>query len=486
MKTSVLFRIAAAVVCLCALAAGLSGCTEFTFEQADAPGAPLPTPDLSALSAPVGDSSARYSIRATLYYRTADGQLSSALRLIHVDAEDDPLRLIVESLLEEPYSSSGLLPIAPEGTAVNGISLSGGIATVDLNAKALSQGEEYFYMTRAAVAKTLLGLEEVDCVNMLVEGRAAEIASVPPGALTQQDENAAMGYIQLLSDPMMLESEGGYITRQVVLYLPGEKSAPLVPMHRALRLHDGDYRTALIDCFAQNAASELYPAELLAQIRAQEEIDGAGRRVLKLDLPAKLGSCAPEERLLPALIMSMNAFLPNIDAASAYIGGEPVLVCGGIAADGDGLFDPKLFSSLVGTKAQLYQMAADGSLVRVEHLLAHSPVTARDLLCGLMDAPAEGERVCVFPEGTGSEDILGIRIEEGTAHVNLSAELYSACQSFDIERERALVYGIVNTLVDNMDTVQRVQFYIDGRTADTMAGRIAITAPLMANPGLAR
>ena len=79
-----------------------------------------------------------------------------------------------------------------------------------------------------------------------------------------------------------------------------------------------------------------------------------------------------------------------------------------------------------------------------------------------------------------------MHVEDGTAHINLSAALYSACQSFTPEQERALVYSIVNTLVANSGTILRVQFYIDGAVADTFAGTISIRTPLMANPGLVR
>ena len=168
---------AAIALCICMLA--LSSCADLSFEQADTSPVPLPTAPTDAMTAPVGDSRARYSIRATLYYRTQDGMLSSALRLIHVDPEDDPNRLIVESLLETPYSSSGLLPIAPQGTSLRSVQVSGGIATVDLSAQALSQGEEAFYIARAAITKTLLGREGINAVNVLCEGRAAEAAGLP-------------------------------------------------------------------------------------------------------------------------------------------------------------------------------------------------------------------------------------------------------------------------------------------------------------------
>lgn len=480
-------RLLAAFACACMLA--LAGCTaDLSFESTQSAPAVLPAPDTGAMTAPIGDSRARYSIRATLYYRTSDGQLSSALRLIHVDPEDDPLRLIVESLLETPYSSSGLLPIAPAGTRLNGILFSGGVATVDLSAEALSEGEEHFYLARAAIAKTLLSREEIRSVNVLVEGRAAEAGGMPLGALTQQDANAATSYVQLLSEHMLLEDGEGFVERDIVLYLPTSGSGPLLPVSAAIRLEKTGHPAAVLGAFAQHAAG-LFPQEMLLNITAETGVTPAGERVLTLRLPAGLAEYDPESRLIPALIRTFCAFMPNIDAARAFIGQESVLQAGGFEADGAGLFDPELFDQLVGSSVRLYFAAQDGALSETEQVIPGSSPSARSLFAALIAGPAQGAPeglLPVFPETALREDLLGVRIEDGVAHLNLSSELYCACQALPAEGERALVYSIVNTLVYNLDTVLRVQFYIDGAVAETFAGSISIQTPLMANPGLVR
>lgn len=489
MHNSRLTRLAAALTGLCLCAALFSGCTNLSFESMDAPVAVLPTPDASALAAPVGDSRARYSIRATLYYRTNEGQLSSALRLIHVDPEDDPLRLIIESLLEKPYSSSGLLPIAPEGTELNGVRLSNGIAVVDLNAQALSEGEEYFYIARAAIARTLLGLETVRCVNVLVEGRAAEADGMPLGALTRQDSSASIGYIQHVSEQALLDTDGGFIERQAVLYLPGAPDEPLSVDCATLRLGDKSYLDDLLRAYAAALPGQLFPPEYTSLIEAETGMDEAGKRILSLRLPQELAAYAPQERLIPGLISTLCAFAPHIDAARVDLGGEPVLLAGGFAADEEGLFDPRQMFSLAGSSAGLYFMAQDGSLLRTTRVLPESTLSARSLLSALIDGPSQADAeglAGVFPQGARSEDVLGIRIADGVAHVHFSSALYSACQAFSPQQERALVYSVVNTLVENLSTVQRVQFYIDGATASTFAGSISIISPLMGNPGLVR
>ena len=475
-------RTAAIALCACMLA--LAGCSDLSFEAADLSPAPLPTPDTSAMTAPAGDSRARYSIRATLYYRTQDGQLSSALRLIHVDPDDEPLELIVESLLETPYSSSGLLPIAPAGTRLNSVRFSGGVATVDLSAEALSQGEEQFYIARAAIAKTLLGRGEVEAVNVLVNGRAAETGGLPLGALTKQDTNASMGYIQQLSEQLLFESDGAFIERNAIVYLPISQNEPLLPVNVGVQLGSEDYMPTLIAEYARLAPQELLPTEYAGMISAEESITTAGERVLTLRFPQEMAAYAPAERIIPGLAATLCSFVPNIDIARAYIGQEIVLSAGGFGCE-NGVFDPQLFRTLAGSSAQLFFQTEKGTLRREDHVIASCSLTARDLIAALIAGPADGSGLLhVFPEGALAEDILGVRIEDYTAHVHISAELYSMCQSLSPEQERALVYAIVNTLVYNLDTVLRVQFYVDGDTADMFAGTISIRTPLMANPGL--
>lgn len=483
-------RTALCLLEMCMLALLLSGCVHLSFEsEGQIPSAALPTPDVSAMIAPVGDSRESYDMRATLYYRAANDQLASSIQQIQVEAQDNPLRLIVETLLQEPYASSGLLPIAPFGTRLLDIHLAGGVATVDVSAEVLSQGEEAFYFARAAIARTLLSRREVQCVNLLVEGRAAEAAGIPLGASTQQDNSVTSDYARLLTERTLLESEGGFIERRAVLYMPTEQTGPLLPTWITVQLSDENFIPTLLQAFAEKAAA-LFPQELLLQITADTQIAATGERVLTLYLPEALLSYSPQPRLVPALVNTLCAFVPRIDLVRIYAGQSLLLKVGDSeAASVGGLFSPRQFHALTGSSAQLFYANADAMLVRVTRVLPGAEQTPRALLTALMEAPssdATADVQPVFPEGAVAEDILGIRIAGGIAHVNISSELYAMCQSLSAERERALVYAIVNTLVYNVDTVQRVQFYIDGAVADTFAGNISIRTPLMANPGLVR
>ncbi len=474
-------RLLVLALALC-MALSLSGCMEMTFESTEGAPVALPTPDISQMSAPTGDSRARYSIRATLYYRTQDGALSSALRLIHVDENDDERELILASLLETPYSSSGLLPIAPANTRVLRVTLQNGVLTVDLSAEALSEGEERFWTARAAIARTMLARNGIQAVNVLVEGRAAEISGMPLGALTVQPSDAAAGFVQQLSEQMLIDSESGYIERSAVAYLPDAATGLLLPRAMPVRLYDENYISPVLSAFAQSAAGDVWTAEQLSSVSAQISVTSAGERLLTVQIPEGLSGA--QDMLAPAIGCTLTSIIPNIDAVRFLIGSAPIAAAGSAAADENGLFAPDSLRAMAAASVKMYYKNAQGALVVREQALSGNAENARNLLALLMQ-PSDPQLSSVFPESAHAADILGVRIADGIAHVNLSSALYSACQSLDEAQERALIYAMVNTLVDNLDTVSAVQFYIAGGVADTFAGTISILTPLIANPGIA-
>ena len=69
------------------------------------------------------------------------------------------------------------------------------------------------------------------------------------------------------------------------------------------------------------------------------------------------------------------------------------------------------------------------------------------------------------------------------ARVNLSANFYRSCQPLDPAGERSVVYAMVNTLCQ-LDGISAVRFYVEGLSAETLAGNIYLKRPLMPNPGL--
>jgi spore germination protein GerM len=87
-----------------------------------------------------------------------------------------------------------------------------------------------------------------------------------------------------------------------------------------------------------------------------------------------------------------------------------------------------------------------------------------------------------MPRGTR---VLGIRLEGGTAVVDLSREVvtnHPGGSSGEIQT----VYSIINTIALNFAGVREVQILVEGSVAKTLAGHLDITMPLGPDTGLVR
>ena len=90
--------------------------------------------------------------------------------------------------------------------------------------------------------------------------------------------------------------------------------------------------------------------------------------------------------------------------------------------------------------------------------------------------------VSPVPAALDETDILGVRVRDGVATVNLSARFYSACQDLDEVRERTAVYAIVNTLC-GLAGVDGVRFLIEGEGVETLSEYIYMRTVLLPNFG---
>ncbi len=92
----------------------------------------------------------------------------------------------------------------------------------------------------------------------------------------------------------------------------------------------------------------------------------------------------------------------------------------------------------------------------------------------------ESDRTGTIPDGTA---LLGLRIDEGVAYVDLSGEV-SDNHPGGSESELMTIYSIVNSLTENVAGVKAVQILIEGKRANTLAGHIDLRTPLRADTHL--
>jgi hypothetical protein len=112
----------------------------------------------------------------------------------------------------------------------------------------------------------------------------------------------------------------------------------------------------------------------------------------------------------------------------------------------------------------------------------------RRVLESLINGPAGGRSEPLIPVVDSDIRVLGVYIVDGTAYVDLSEKAGAAhfSRSGGVFSELLTVYSIVNTLILNIDGIDRVQIMIGGNSAETFAGHIDIGYPLNAHMLLVR
>jgi hypothetical protein len=212
-----------------------------------------PMEDISALTiepgadAPMADTFADQTQTVTLYLLSPNGE-----RLVPVPAEvtmraGESLAqaaltaLLAGAKLERTDAS---WPMSGEGRAPT-LSVSAGIATVNLPAKYRALEPQTLFAVRQAVADTLGSLSGVTSVNVLVGGREEGLdlgATTPVGTLTRVDDLDVQGRYKRLDEQRL--SGAGY-TRLTTLFFPSADGMLLLPAVRTLSYDAG---AAPIDC----------------------------------------------------------------------------------------------------------------------------------------------------------------------------------------------------------------------------------------------
>jgi hypothetical protein len=98
----------------------------------------------------------------------------------------------------------------------------------------------------------------------------------------------------------------------------------------------------------------------------------------------------------------------------------------------------------------------------------------------LMDALAAGPKSGLARTLPRNAEIRAVFVEEKTAYVDFSREV-SVSHPGGIMSEVITIYSVVNTLVLNVDAVDKVKLLIAGQDAETLAGHVDIRFPLNAD-----
>jgi len=132
-------------------------------------------------------------------------------------------------------------------------------------------------------------------------------------------------------------------------------------------------------------------------------------------------------------------------------------------------------------RARLFHIAPDG--LRLQAVETEVPVgqgtveQARRLVEAQLQAP-QPPLLSAIPAGTTLRDVY--LTTNGIAFVDLSREVQTGHSGGAVD-ELLTVYGMVNTLTENLPAITGVQILVDGREVDTLAGHVDLRRPLAKN-----
>ena len=110
----------------------------------------------------------------------------------------------------------------------------------------------------------------------------------------------------------------------------------------------------------------------------------------------------------------------------------------------------------------------------------------RNLLTALIKGPGGGRTGSLIPVFDPDTEVLAVFIDASqTAYVDLKKNP-EAGHITGVRQEMLSVYAIANTMIVNMDGVQRVRILLGGKEALTLSGHIDITRPVTAQMHLVR
>ncbi|MBQ3078517.1 MAG: GerMN domain-containing protein [Clostridia bacterium] len=460
----------------------------------------LPTPDVETPLAPVGDVTEGEIYRANIYSISSDGlTLAPSIRVMWLTGADSLSERLSEEALRTPTLPGGA-PIAPANSALAYVEDGNGIATISIRpGEHMSEGKSQAFLA-SAMASTLLEIEEISGVNVLVSGRAMEYMSLPIGTVTR--ENASLEkMIQDASDDFSHVSSGSQtewrLVRNVTLYYPSPDGKYVVPEIKRLQFDTSDYASSIVRALSSRGDDEfLLPGVPLASDALTEKcryVQENGENILEIrfsgDIVNAIDESAVERwQFLASVVLSTTTFCPNTDGVRVFVGKSMVTSVpdkgGEYMSFANGVIRRNDFAGRIAVPVKVYFENIAGKLsYEVKAVPLSEADSVRTRLRLLMEGPDTYGFVRTVPEGILPSDILGTGVSGSIASVNLSSEAYRLAQELTKEEEKMFVYSIVNTLTE-IDGINGVRIYIDGRETDTLAGNIWLRGVLLPNPGL--
>ena len=148
----------------------------------------------------------------------------------------------------------------------------------------------------------------------------------------------------------------------------------------------------------------------------------------------------------------------------------------------------KHFAKNVGAEMSLYFANEDGmTLKKFSKTVPQDEIglpefVVEELIAGIENADEENI-YDVFPQSITGSDVNYVYIANDIVVVNWASSILPKIKDLSLNKERLLVYSVVNSLT-NLKGITKVQFLVDGERTSEFGSNIDIRDPLLKNVGL--
>lgn len=470
-------------------------------------------------TAPTGDTNQEIAQTVLLYVPNSAGtRLIAQTERVVISAARHPAEATLRRLFAfagsdsaQPLCRDVTLQLSP----VNPVEVSGGTATVNLGASALTLSHSDFYVVCQAIANTLTQWGDIRDVNVLVSSTQPGLdvgANVPMGCFVQ-NLNDSIDALTAAAETLAATAADRRVSLTAALYYPSYSGRGILAEARSVSFANRSKPVlieGLLDAMSQTPQQlsnvPALPAltAYLSEAPAVQEIavTGGQRAVLRFQQSfndALIAAGVPRSVMMAAITYTLTGFVPGISGVTVYIGEELVasVVPGGvyegagetIAFTGE-VMRRSDFSRFLLDNCTLYFADGAGRLKAVSRPVPYYETrSARYLLGCLMQGPqsADGAELthAVLPGDLGDADLLGIGLDGSVMLINFTAHFAAAVQDFDAEAERLMVYAIVNTLCE-LPAVRGVSLFINGAQPETLAGGLYLPGDFLKNSSIVR
>ena len=463
------------------------------------------TPTVSPSPTPVATMGGRdtYSMRTervALHFPERNGfQLISSIRSVTYQSNTSLAEAAMRQLVSQSArltADSALAPAVPKGIELEHVEESCGVVSAHFTGKKSAFTAQSLFLFRACVINTLTSLPGVQYANIYLNHQLLHVPGVTDGASGKITENLRGLWLQSLSlkedDETILTGDNNRTARRnVILYFTDPTHTYLVPEVRIVQLNLDNPAASIVEELRKGPRDTDRYRSLLSEKTELSEVTLAenerlGGKVMTLSFKRAAHDDARNASLVyGSIVLSLSGSICN---AVAYD-----------FTDRSGQIDMpervnkqplqrRQFTGRIGEYVPLY-FSNDryAGLVKVERVLpqanVHDPRNRLSLLAAGLISSDPTRLKTVFPAKTEAGDIISIVSEGDQFQVNLSANLAGRLGSLSEDQETVFVYAIVNTLTD-MYGYNRVRFFVEGRSVETLAGHLYLGQPLLRNPGI--